>query len=69
MSPEGLEHLSEGIKNKCLIIYLDIHSTTRLTRLILRDDQNDSITRRFEADENQFRNFQEYDLRITNPEF
>jgi hypothetical protein len=35
----------------------------------MRDDKNDSISRRFQADEDQFRDFGEFDLRITNPEF
>lgn len=69
MSPDGLDLLPEDAKKECIIIYLDIAPTTRLTRLIMRNDQNDSISRRFEADEEQFKNFQEYDLRITNSEF
>lgn len=69
MSPEGLELLPEELKKKCLIIYLDISPTTRLTRLILRDDKNDNLERRFAADEIQFKNFEEFDLRVTNSEF
>lgn len=69
MSPDGLDLLPEDVKKECLIIYLDIEPTTRLTRLILRDDQNDSISRRFEADEKQFEDFKEFDLRVTNSEF
>ena len=69
MSPEGLDLLPEESKKGCLIIYLDIEPTTRLTRLILRADGNDSIERRFEADEKQFKNFKEFDLRVTNSQF
>ena len=69
MSPDGLDLLPEEAKKECMIIYLDINSTTRLTRLIMRDDKNDSISRRFQADEDQFSGFKEFDLRITNPEF
>ena len=69
MSPEGLYLLPEDIKKRCLIIYLDIAPTTRLVRLILRDDKNDTLERRFEADENQFKDFKEFDLRVTNSEF
>ena len=69
MSPDGLDLLPEDAKKECIIIYLDINPTTSLTRLIMRNDQNDSISRRFEADEKQFENFEEYDLRITNSEF
>ena len=69
MSPDGLDLLPEDVKKECLIIYLDIEPTTRLTRLILRDDKNDSISRRFEADEKQFEDFKEFDLRVTNSQF
>ena len=69
MSPEGLDLLPEDIKKQCLIIYLDIEPTTRLVRLILRDDKNDTLERRFEADEKQFKDFKEFDLRVTNSQF
>jgi len=69
MSPEGLDLLPEDIKNRCMVIYLDIEPTTRLVRLILRDDKNDTLERRFEADEKQFKNFEEFDLRVTNSQF
>ena len=69
MSPEGLDLLPEDIKRRCLIIYLDIAPTTRLVRLVLRDDKNDTLDRRFKADEKQFEDFKEFDLRVTNSEF
>lgn len=69
MSPEGLDLLPEDIKKRCLIIYLDIAPTTRLVRLVLRDDKNDALDRRFKADEKQFEDFKEFDLRVTNSEF
>jgi guanylate kinase len=69
MSPEGLDLLPEDIKKRCLIIYLDISPTTRLVRLVLRDDKNDTLDRRFKADEKQFEDFKEFDLRVTNSEF
>lgn len=69
MSPEGLDLLPEDIKKRCLIIYLDIAPTTRLVRLVLRDDKNDTLERRFKADEKQFEDFKEFDLRVTNSEF
>ncbi len=69
MSPDGLEKLPQSIKDKCLIIYLDINSTTRLTRLLLRNDKKCDPIKREEVDKVQFNNFEEYDLRVTNPEF
>ena len=69
MSPDGLKLLPEEIKKECLIIYLDINPTTRLTRLILRDDKAYHPMSREIEDMKQFNEFEDYDLRVTNPEF
>ena len=69
MSPDGLKLLPEEIKKECLIIYLDINPTTRLTRLILRDDKAYHPMSREIDDMKQFNEFEDYDLRVTNPEF
>tara|TARA_Y100000593_G_C4274414_1_gene319239 strand:- start:731 stop:1201 length:471 start_codon:yes stop_codon:yes gene_type:complete len=68
MSPDGLYQLSDDIKKECLIIYLDIPSTTRLTRLIIRNDSYPPMEREA-VDKIQFDKFKEFDLRVTNPEF
>ena len=34
-----------------------------------RQDKNDSIKRRLDADEIDFQDFKDYDLKITDPEF
>ena len=69
MSPDGLKLLPKEIKKECLIIYLDINPTTRLTRLILRNDQAYHPMSREIEDMKQFNEFTEFDLRVTNPEF
>lgn len=69
MSPDGLKLLPDEIKKECLIIYLDISPTTRLTRLILRNDKAYHPMSRELEDMRQFNEFTEFDLRVTNPEF
>jgi guanylate kinase len=68
MSPDGLKKLPDHIKKECLIIYLDIPPTTRLTRLIIRNDSYPPMEREA-VDAIQFNKFKEFDLRVTNPEF
>lgn len=69
MSKDGLDILPEEYRIQCVVIYLDIDRLTRIERLNDRNDINDSISRRLEADEEQFKNFTDFDIRITNPNF
>ena len=41
----------------------------RENRILKRNDDNDSVIRRLDADEIDFQNFKDYDLKITDPEF
>jgi hypothetical protein len=38
-------------------------------RIIKRNDNNDSVIRRLDADDIDFLGFKDYDLKITDPEF
>jgi guanylate kinase len=69
LNVEGLALLSPELRAKCFVIYLDIDKETRLQRLSERNDNQDSIERRIQADDNQFIGFTDYDLKITNPDF
>lgn len=69
LTPGEIKQLSEKIRKGCFIVYLDIDRKIRESRLKNREDQNDSIKRRLDADELDFKNFTDYDLRITDPEF
>jgi guanylate kinase len=69
MNINGINQLSSNIRKQCMIIFLDIDATTRELRLAKRKDSNDSIERRMQADEEQFKEFSNYDIRITNPNF
>lgn len=69
MSKDGLFILPVYYRQQCLVIYLDIDYKTRVERLNLRDDNNDSIIRRLVADDAQFKDFRDYEIVITNPDF
>jgi guanylate kinase len=69
MTPHEISTLSPEDRKKCFIVYLDIEESIRRERISKRNDNNDSIDRRLEADREDFKNFMNYDLRITDPEF
>jgi guanylate kinase len=69
MTPGELSQIEESDRKKCFVVYLDIDRKVREQRLSFRKDQNDSIKRRLDADELDFLNFKDYDLKITDPEF
>lgn len=61
--------LPEERRKECFVVYLDIDRPTREARLFHRQDKNDSIVRRLDADEIDFQNFKDYDLKVTDPDF
>lgn len=67
-NPSGIKHITVEDRKKCFIIYIDIPYETRKSRLMLRSDV-DTVERRLAADEQDFENFTDYDMRITNPNF
>jgi len=69
MTPHELKQISEEELKKCFVVYLKIDKDTRIQRISERMDYNDSIQRRVEADEQDFFEFNKYDLCITDPEF
>lgn len=69
LNVDGLSQLEPETRKQCFVIYIDIDLQTRIERLGLRNDTDDSMIRRLEADEEQFKDFNNYDLRITNPDF
>ena len=69
MTPKGIEHIDPLERKKCTIIYLDMSDTTRASRLSERGDNNDSIERRMYHDDLDFKDFNNYDLIINNPNF
>ena len=69
MTPGELLKIPDDIRKGCFIVYLDIDRNTRESRLKVREDKNDSVTRRLDSDEIDFSIKIDYDLRITDPDF
>lgn len=69
MTPFEISQLSEKDLSGCFVVYLDIDIEIRRKRLIKRNDNNDSIERRLQADLEDFKDFNYYDLKITDPDF
>lgn len=68
LTPSGIANLKPEDREKSFIIFLDINSETRKSRLSSRKDA-DSVERRLRTDEEDFSNFSDYDFRITDPNF
>lgn len=69
LNAEAVDLLSDEYRNRLFVIYLNIDEETRKSRLETRNDQDDSIDRRIKADNDQFRNFSNFDCIITNNNF
>jgi guanylate kinase len=69
MTVGEFNQINEEDRKSCFVVYLNIDKETRKSRLNERMDNNDSIVRRINADEQDFSNFTGYDLSITDPEF
>ena len=69
MTPGEFSNLTPDMRKSCFVVYLDIDRDVRESRLFNREDKNDSIKRRLDADEIDFKDFKDYDLRIKDPEF
>lgn len=69
MTPGEFQNLTPEQRMGCFVVYLDIDRDVREKRLFKREDKNDSIKRRLDADEEDFLNFNDYDLRVRDPEF
>lgn len=68
MTPSGIAKLKPEHRKQSLIVFLDIDEQILLERLSKRKDA-DNAQRRLEADREDFRNFTDYDLKITNHNF
>ena len=69
MTPGEIKQISEDIRKECFVVYLDIDEDIRRNRLSMREDNNDSIERRIQADKRDFESFEDYDLKVSDPEF
>jgi guanylate kinase len=69
MTPTGSSHITGEDRKDSMIIYLDMPMDKRVQRLTERVMPGDSIQRRILADEEDFKDFNNYDIRITNDDF
>lgn len=68
MTPSGTLHIPENDLKDCILVYFDIPLDVRRKRLSKRSDA-DSVERRIAADERDFKNFDKFNIRVTNPFF
>jgi guanylate kinase len=69
MTPGEFTCIDPMTRKKCFVVYLDIDRDIRESRILRRSDKNDSVKRRLDADEEDFKGFGDYDLRVTDPDF
>ena len=69
LTPGEVRQLTPEVRKNCFVVFLDIDRSIRESRISNRQDHNDSIKRRLAADEIDFKDFKDYDLKITDPEF
>lgn len=69
MTPGGISKLKPEDREKALVIYLNPDKEVIAKRLSERNDLDDAIQRRMAADEEDFKDFKDYDIMITNPNF
>ena len=69
LNAEAISLLDEDHRNSLFIFYIDIPEEVRRQRLESRNDKDDSIDRRIQADREQFINFSDFDCKITNDKF
>lgn len=67
-TPSEIEQLSTTERTDCLIVYLDIDTKTRRSRLMKRNDA-DSVERRLMHDKIDFNHLTNVQLIISNPAF
>jgi guanylate kinase len=68
MTPYGISKLRESDRKNSFIIFFDVEEDVRRERLSQRSDA-DTVERRLVADDKDFENFTDFDLRITNHNF
>jgi len=69
MTPDEISQIPPELRKGCFLVYLDIPRSIRESRILRRDDKNDSIKRRLDSDEIDFKDFKDFDLRISDPDF
>jgi hypothetical protein len=68
MTPRGVNNIRPKDRENCFVIFIDPDKETIRERLLQRRDA-DSADRRIEADDKDFFEFSNYDMRVTNHDF
>jgi guanylate kinase len=68
MTPSGTLHVPKEDRESCTFVYFDIPLNIRRERLSKRSD-SDSVDRRIKADEIDFKDLKDFNVRVTKPEF
>jgi len=68
LNEEAVDLLPKKYRDRLFVIFVDISHETRLKRLKARKDYDDP-ERRIVEDNKQFRNFSNFDCKITNEDF
>jgi guanylate kinase len=67
-TPSNIKKIEHSDRKDCFIVYLCVDQNVRRQRLLHRTD-SDNVERRIVADEEDFKNFIDYDMCITNESF
>jgi len=68
MTPRGVNNIRPSDRENCFVIFIDPTREIIKQRLLERRDA-DSVDRRIEADDKDFFEFSNYDMRISNHDF
>lgn len=69
LNVEVLRTMPQWMRDKLFVIFLDVPDDVRIQRLKQRGFTDEQIQQRIEADDKEYDGFEEYDMRITDPEF
>ena len=69
LNREAVDLLPAEIRSQCVVLFLDIEQEIRRQRMEERNDTADSLDRRIQADEEQYKDFKNFDIRVTNHDF
>ena len=65
----GVAQLTQEQRDECLILFINVDERVRYERMIARRGMDDDAMRRIEADRIDFKNYTDFDLEISEPNF
>ena len=68
MTPSGLAKVKREDRLESIVVYIDIAEDIRTARLSTRRDA-DTVERRLKTDQNQFKDYTDWDFCIRDPQF